>query len=335
MKPSCKILGILSLILFSSRNTAVVLASPQLCYYDDNKLAMDEIIPCYTGIKTDHYPCCKVNSMCLRNSACYDPISKVTYQYGCTDPTYQHESCPKKCNLRSDVSKWTGLVFCDGKNNMPRNKWICHDPENCGGISDCATKPWDDEVENLHPTIPTNCDTLNHDEKYVAFNDTNPIREVIKLPERQSLSSWWVEHTDQLSTVQSASVSVTAIASTTTGAGAAATSSNKSAHSSSSKTATTIGLAVGLGVGIPLLLIIAALTFFCLRRQRKNKNNTTLNPDPAIASPHTMPPAYDYPGEEKDIAASHGHIKAELDGTPNIGSPGPSEMQDTSVVCSP
>jgi hypothetical protein len=194
-------------------------------------------------------------------------------------------------------------------------------------------------VARIVPEQPVGCKDLKNDkEEFVAFKQNGSLADVVALPARVATSSWWAEHTDQSRIAVSTSSKVES-----TSSSAAATTTTTPitlpTHAHLKKTATTIGLAVGLGVDIPLLLIIVALTFFCLRRQRKNKNNTTLNPDPTtnpdIASPHTMPPAYDYPGEKKDVAASHAHVKAELDGTPNIGSPGPSEMQDTSVVGSP
>ncbi|KAF2829252.1 hypothetical protein CC86DRAFT_187286 [Ophiobolus disseminans] len=107
------------------------------------------------------------------------------------------------------------------------------------------------------------------------------------------------------------------------------TNSHAANQTSTDKNSTTIGLAVGLGVGIPLLLGLLALTFFCLRRHNKNKATPTT---PAPTEP--IPPTTNFQNDKKDVAASHG-FKAELDGTPHISSPAPSEMQDTSVVGSP
>jgi hypothetical protein len=135
------------------------------------------------------------------------------------------------------------------------------------------------------------------------------------------MASFWAANTDRYKSIPAY----------TTGSGIPSpTNSHPANYTSSDKTSTTIGLAVGLGVGIPLLIGIAALVFFCVRRQRKKKTNANATTEPT----ELMLPESGYPVEKKGVTASYG-FKAELDGTPNINSPGPSEMQDTSVMGSP
>ncbi|KAF2708866.1 hypothetical protein K504DRAFT_290526 [Pleomassaria siparia CBS 279.74] len=88
----------LALLLFLARVAASV-ADTQRCFYDKDQLAPDYIIPCYTGWGNAHFSCCKVGNKCLEHNACYDSDTGNTYQYGCTDETYQDPSCPQKCDL--------------------------------------------------------------------------------------------------------------------------------------------------------------------------------------------------------------------------------------------
>ena len=151
----CKPLALTCLLFHSVTHLTIVVASPQLCYYAANKLASDDIIPCYTSTNPDTYSCCKIGDTCLRRGACYNGNTGVTYQYGCTDSSYLDERCPPKCGLGTEVSHWTGLVYCNGTNNgMPNNTWLCHHPENCGGKGDCATKTWDEGVARIVPEDP-------------------------------------------------------------------------------------------------------------------------------------------------------------------------------------
>jgi hypothetical protein len=112
-------------VVFLFARLASAISTPQLCYSDIDKLAPDYIAPCWTSNKTPHYSCCKAGNKCLKHNACYDGETGVTYQYGCTDPTFKDEHCPQKCNLDRDISRWVGLVYCDGQNGMPDKTWVC------------------------------------------------------------------------------------------------------------------------------------------------------------------------------------------------------------------
>ncbi|OCK82412.1 hypothetical protein K432DRAFT_263570, partial [Lepidopterella palustris CBS 459.81] len=67
------------------------------CYYDVGKPAGPDIVPCFEGGTVS--PCCKIGSNCLTDNSCWDRGTGVTYQYGCTDITYQDNACPSKCGL--------------------------------------------------------------------------------------------------------------------------------------------------------------------------------------------------------------------------------------------
>ena len=158
----------------------------------------------------------------------------------------------------------------------------------------------------------------------MAINATTTLRDGDFLPNATATASFWAANTDRYKSIP---------AYTTGSDMPSSTNSPPANHASSDKTSTTIGLAVGLGVGVPLLIGIAALIFFCVRRQRKKKTDPMASTEPTEPTEPAQP-ASAYPDDKKDAVASHG-FKAELDATPNIGSPGPSEMQDTSVMGSP
>ena len=43
-----------------------------------------------------HKTCCMQTDMCLSSNACYNEQFDLTYLAGCSDPEYEHESCPDK-----------------------------------------------------------------------------------------------------------------------------------------------------------------------------------------------------------------------------------------------
>lgn len=72
------------------------------CYYAPNKKAGSAIIPCTDPSRGITW-CCQNGDICLSDLACWNPKTNVTYQYGCTDSMYEHDNCPKKCNLDMGV----------------------------------------------------------------------------------------------------------------------------------------------------------------------------------------------------------------------------------------
>ncbi|KAF2204660.1 hypothetical protein GQ43DRAFT_364152 [Delitschia confertaspora ATCC 74209] len=95
--------------------TALPTPSPsaQLCYWDANQLASADVVPCFENSDAKVVsPCCLKGSNCLENNACWDGSTGITYQYGCTDPTYKDPHCPEKCGLdrsKSSISKYLVL----------------------------------------------------------------------------------------------------------------------------------------------------------------------------------------------------------------------------------
>ena len=110
-------------LLFALLSSAPAAFEPR-CYYDAGKLAPDDIVPCYTNPDAGQYACCKIGSKCLGHEACWDPLTQVTYQYGCTDHSYRNGRCPQKCSLDRELSHWSGLVYCDGKDGTPKDTWV-------------------------------------------------------------------------------------------------------------------------------------------------------------------------------------------------------------------
>lgn len=47
--------------------------------------------------------------VCLSDNACWNMETGNTYLYGCTDETYKHYTCPKKCGFNSELSNWVGM----------------------------------------------------------------------------------------------------------------------------------------------------------------------------------------------------------------------------------
>lgn len=94
------------------------LSTAQTCYYAKGKSVDSFYVPCAQASESDIYSCCGLGHLCLSDNACWDPETNVTYQYGCTDSTYQDKSCPTKCD--EDLI-WSGLAYCGGSSN----EWTC------------------------------------------------------------------------------------------------------------------------------------------------------------------------------------------------------------------
>lgn len=67
------------------------------CYSDAHLEADGAMIPCGNDAN-DHIACCQAGDNCLESSVCYNPEYGVTYVSGCSDPSYEHPSCPNKFN---------------------------------------------------------------------------------------------------------------------------------------------------------------------------------------------------------------------------------------------
>lgn len=72
----------------------------QQCYFGpgaENRGTSD-LVPCESSGQS---ACCLLGDTCLSGNTCYNFESGNLYQYGCTDITYQDESCPYKCGWNS------------------------------------------------------------------------------------------------------------------------------------------------------------------------------------------------------------------------------------------
>lgn len=65
------------------------------CYFGPGKQAAEEWFPCGNAELGDK-TCCQGGDMCLSSKACYNGRYGITYLAGCSDPEYQHPSCPDK-----------------------------------------------------------------------------------------------------------------------------------------------------------------------------------------------------------------------------------------------
>ncbi|PSN62009.1 hypothetical protein BS50DRAFT_135059 [Corynespora cassiicola Philippines] len=253
---------------------APVSAGPR-CYYDVGKFAPEDIIPCYPSAVTEHYSCCKVGNKCLRNNACYDQDTGVTYQYGCTDETYQDSHCARKCNLDREKSHWAGLVFCNESSDRKNGSWICHHPDNCGGRDqdDCAPSPWDPSIEKLPRT---HCKDLATDEGHVAFYGSATISDILPLPVSTELSSYFAEHsTRTIKTPVTSSASSTSRATTlqpSSSSSPAEPAETEQPQPPPAKPKGRLGIAVGLGTGVPIAIALAGCLAYRLHRWKREKS---------------------------------------------------------------
>lgn len=65
------------------------------CYFADNRKADAAMMPCGNDAN-DHVACCQAGDYCLESSVCFNGDFGVTYIAGCSDPDYEHPSCPNK-----------------------------------------------------------------------------------------------------------------------------------------------------------------------------------------------------------------------------------------------
>ncbi|KAI8302859.1 hypothetical protein K4K61_007587 [Colletotrichum sp. SAR11_59] len=160
----------LPLVLLSSA-LLIVAQSPvkdwNQCYYAKDSPAHPSLVPCLTenddGSRSQGKDyasswCCFAGDNCV-SQACWDNTTGVTYQYGCNDPTYEHNNCPPKGGLDPGKSPWVGLVICNDTHNEGFEKfWACNHPDTCGDFCPVeSNKPqvtqtvWPDTIQNLPP----------------------------------------------------------------------------------------------------------------------------------------------------------------------------------------
>jgi hypothetical protein len=290
------------LILFSFICFAPTSAlTPQPCYFAPNSLAPDTFLPCYSSTHPSHYACCRAGDKCLENSACYSPSTGVTYQYGCTDSTFNAPQCAQKCHLDTAKSHWVGLVFCNGTKGLPWDEWVCHHPDNCGDVGGCENMVWGDEIQRMPET---GCEDIKHGEEYVAFEASWTLSDTAALPVESKTAGWWSENADRWRSGSMTTTGRSTMATMTVttalrggfgypGASPAATtfitvpaatfvttpSPSPTPQPASNERNYKVSLGVGLGVGLPFVLVILLSIFNALRRHYKRHHQK----DPATS----------------------------------------------------
>jgi hypothetical protein len=79
------------------------------CYFDDSgEEAPSRYIPCGNS-ETGHLSCCESGDNCLSSRACYNGQFGVTYLAGCTDESYESDSCPFKGDY-SGMCTWNTIA---------------------------------------------------------------------------------------------------------------------------------------------------------------------------------------------------------------------------------
>jgi hypothetical protein len=108
----------------------VLVTGQQECYFGPGATnrGPPSLVPCNgTGAST----CCLLGDTCLSGNTCYNYATGDLYQYGCTDITYEDETCPYKCGWSPTLSPWTALEYCSDFQDIA-DTWVCHAPESCG-----------------------------------------------------------------------------------------------------------------------------------------------------------------------------------------------------------
>lgn len=153
-------LAVLSLVVLGLAATVVTESNKRdwnQCYYAKDAVAPPGLLPCVEESKAGGASwCCFAGHSCV-NQACWDKETAVTYQYGCNDPTYEHENCPPKggldmgeSNLRSPFHP---EVACG---NHLANPIFILQASHPGSASSSATTPTTRASRSSGPaTIPT------------------------------------------------------------------------------------------------------------------------------------------------------------------------------------
>jgi hypothetical protein len=74
----------------------------QQCYFGpgaENR-GPSNLVPCQSSGES---ACCLLGDTCLSGNTCYNEATGDLYQYGCTDISYQDQSCPYKCGWNASM----------------------------------------------------------------------------------------------------------------------------------------------------------------------------------------------------------------------------------------
>ncbi|KAF6817048.1 hypothetical protein CPLU01_13684 [Colletotrichum plurivorum] len=316
-------------ILFSLISVATGQADWNQCYYDKDAVAPPDLLPCLneTAAGSNRASwCCFAGDTCL-DRACFNYTTGNVYQYGCNDPTYQDENCPKKCRLDLGKSPWVGLVQCDDDDNdSPDRYWACNHPDTCG--KNC---PADDSntVQATQSVWPFTIQRLPPLDNRCKDMGASPLAMYApsKIPDRGSVPT--------TATNTEGKPEATRIPTRVSGAGSSgtATATSEPEEDGPALGAGAIaGIAVGSTVGT--LAVLAAI-FFMWRRRRRPKlhpqQDGSSQLPPTTQPPGTTSPApyhYDkqnimYPNSPSTNSDGAGIQRPVSDMSMSTASPGP------------
>ncbi|KAK4448752.1 hypothetical protein QBC34DRAFT_102454 [Podospora aff. communis PSN243] len=252
---------------------ANIFISNGTCYSAAGERLHESFIPCGNAA-VGHQSCCGARDNCLKNGACFGIHgsgygSWLTYQAGCTDPNYEHESCPKK----QFDQPWIALTHCDNSN---------------GAWAPCSQSG---NPTTLQPG--SFCSCTDAAKTTLAFRDTDPIASLASLPGSTGQSIQYFVTPDPATGGGSAgpttgSSNPTQTGSETTSAGDSSRGSSSSSGAQQTGTAppnsdtpgsesgpssgTKIAIGVGVTVGVLILLAAIAALFFLRRRRGRSRD---------------------------------------------------------------
>ncbi|KAI0388615.1 hypothetical protein F5Y17DRAFT_452162 [Xylariaceae sp. FL0594] len=326
----------------NNKNDIVV--SNGTCYSAAGELLDESFIPC-GNVAYGHQTCCGAGDNCLADNACFGYHgtgygSQLTYMAGCTDPTFQDESCPNKLYNQS----WVGLTLCD----------------HSGGIwAPCSQKG---NPTTLQPGSPCTCTDAS--KTAAAFTDATVLENIASLPQSTGDHiSFFEGHTPTGTPTDGSPATTGAMTTGTTGTmpgssgtttGPTSTSgmpSNSptpptngtdpgdSRGSSGLNTGAKVGIGVGVGVGVLLLLGVIAAFMYRRRMNRNSPRRDSSEDDDDEESKEVggvpssrVPGAGDSPVVEADGRPVQPHgVRGELDGG-GIVSPNTSTTSDANGV---
>ncbi|CRK18675.1 hypothetical protein BN1723_013792, partial [Verticillium longisporum] len=280
------------------------------CYYAPGQEAIDSMIPCGNDA-FGRVSCCQQGDMCLTSNACYNQQFGVTYLAGCSDPTYEHRSCPDKGAF--DGTPWVGLTYCNGTSEQ----WVaCEQSERQDALTE-ADQCWCPQTDRT-----------------VAFTASSVLVNVAELPtsvggevvwQRGFLPSFADTDTATSTTPPTQTTSTSPSTSSQVGStnvpaetSPAATETPESTDNGLS-TPARIGIGVGVGVGSAVLLALLALFFFT--RRRRQRHEAQANASPKGDRPDSLMPPSEAPqtpttavSEIDSRAATPWALRTELDG---------------------